>query len=841
MHQAPRVADEQNRPYSLSTNKEELWNHQVGDFKTMSRLILVIFFLFITSAFAVENDTTVESHQKRVALVIGNGAYTRLNDQLPNPANDARAMAASLRALGLEVIEAIDLDYIGMRQALRRFDRALQGAEAGIFYYAGHGMEYRGQNYLFPTDAILETEGDVGLGLIDMDQILRVMETAVPTRLVFLDACRNNPMASQFRGTPGSSRSTTVGRGLGRMSAALGTFIAYATAPGEIAADGKGENSPFTTAMVQHLTEPGLEISQLMHKVRNSVIEATQEQQIPWESSSLRGPFVLNTNIDVNPPTPKVATPPSNDDQRAEILFWESIKDSDRLAAFEAYLDRFGDDGVFAPLAKDRLNILQPTQSKPLDASPNVDWQGIQEALNALGYDVGEADGIFGPRTRSALRDWQRGNGLTSDGYLTDNQVNRLTAEARPRLTAHKAKIRKQQKEQAALRQSSSVLSASRASTDPLTARQKLTRDLLSLQRGKTILSNHLEAKDFDLAKEMAEEGDALASTLVGFAYYYGSYVSQSDSKARTFFDMACGKGIARACHVFAYLLEEGRGGSSDYREARTLYKKACDNDVVQACTNLGRLHYRGRGIAKDYRRARDFYLMGCEGNHPKACVDLGWLYDNGLGVTKDYTKARIYYEKGCDGGHPRGCINLGSIYDQGLSIAKNHSKAKLLYEKACNSDNMYGCNNLGSLYRKGNGVAKDYDQARVLYQKACNNDHAGGCNNLGYLYRKGLGVKKNFVKARGFYQGTCDDGDMAGCTNLGWVHEAGLGVAKDYGKAADLYRKACDEDHARGCDDLAYLYKNGLGLEQDENLARTFYQRACTLEDDQTCDRLKK
>ena len=806
----------------------------------MSRLAIVILILFMTPAFAVENDATAEPHPKRVALVIGNGAYTRLDDQLPNPANDARAVASSLQALGIDVIEAIDLDFIGMRKALRKFDRALQGAEAGIFYYAGHGMEYQGQNLLFPTDAILETEGDIGLGLIDMDQVLQVMETAVPTRLVFLDACRNNPLARRFRGTLGTGRSTTVGRGLARMDAAVGTFIAYATAPGEIAADGIGKNSPFTTALVQHLSEPGLEISQLMHKVRNSVIDATREQQIPWESSSLRGPFILNTNIEANPPEPKITTSPLIDDQRAEILFWESIKDSDRHNAFQAYLNRFGNDGIFAPLAKDRLNLLENPPSKRIDADLNVDWREIQEALAALGYNVGEADGLYGPRTRSALRAWQRGNGLTSDGYLTANQIERLTNEARPKLAALKTKIGQQQKP-AAPKHSSSAVNISKASIDLQIDRKQLPQDLLSLQRGKTILSNHLNLENFALAEEKAEQGDALASTLIGFAYYYGRYVGQSDAKARTFFDRACDQGIARACHVFAYLLEQGRGGASDYSEARLLYKRACDNDVVQACGNLGRMHYRGRGIAKDYRRARDFYVIGCEGDHAKACVDLGWLYDNGLGVAKDHTKARIYYEKACDGDHPRACINLGWIYDQGRGVAKDYRKAKLLYEKACNGDNMYGCNNLGSLYRNGNGVTKDYDKARSLYQKACNNDHAGGCNNLGYLYRKGLGVEKDFVKAREFYQGTCDDGDMSGCTNLGWVHEAGLGVAKDYSKAADLYRTACDGDNAKGCDDLAYLYKNGLGVEQDENLAKTFYQRACTLEDDQVCDRLKK
>jgi len=334
-----------------------------------SRLLWFLFccaFAYTCPALAAQAST---DGQKRVALVIGNADYMELGQELDNPVNDSNAISESLRNLGIEVIEATDLDYLGMRKALRSFDRALQGADVGLFFYAGHGMEYDGKNYLFPTDAILETEGDVSLGLIDMDQILRVMEKAVPTRLVFLDACRNNPLARSFRGTLGASRSAAVGRGLGRIDAAVGTFIAFATAPGEIAVDGKGRNSPFTKAIVEHLPEPGLEISQLMLKVRNSVIEATDEKQVPWETSSLRGPLILNLDITITPPSSEA---PSAMDmrRRAETVFWESIKDSDQLASFEAYMDRFGENGLFAPLALGKIKALNDQASLVLLPRP---------------------------------------------------------------------------------------------------------------------------------------------------------------------------------------------------------------------------------------------------------------------------------------------------------------------------------------------------------------------------------------------------------------------------------------------------------------------------------------
>lgn len=398
---------------------------------------------------------------KRVALVIGNGAYEEPGSALPNPPNDATAMAAKLRGLGFVVVEAVDQDFRGMRRAMREFDRALQGADAGLFYYAGHGMEYRGSNYLFPTDAVLETEGDVGIGLIDVDQIMQIMETTVPTRLLFLDACRNNPLARRFRGSLGASRSSTVGTGLARMDAAVGTFIAYATAPGDVAADGEGRHSPFTAAMLTHLEEPGLEIGQLMRRVRDTVLDATNERQVPWDSSSLRGaPFVLNLNVTINV-APEVPPAPT---QQAEIVFWQSIAQSDEAASFRAYLDRFGEGGLFTELAELRIAELT-TLPDTRDDAPTLDvaslpnpltdvidqdsasiegtlsldrsaWRRLQSSLTALGFDAGIADGRPGANTRTAIASWQMANAYPATGFFNTEQAARLAAQAEPKLAA---------------------------------------------------------------------------------------------------------------------------------------------------------------------------------------------------------------------------------------------------------------------------------------------------------------------------------------------------------------------------------------------------------------------
>lgn len=325
--------------------------------------LVCVMLLFATASYAQELG-------RRVALVIGNGAYERPEDGLINPPNDARDMAVKLRELGIEVIEAVDQDYRGMRSVLRQFDRALQGADAGLFFYAGHGMEYQGSNYLFPTDAVLETEGDIGLGLIDVDQVMQVMETAVDTRLLFLDACRNNPLARRFRSSLGRTRSASVGNGLAQMDATVGTFIAYATAPGNVASDGEGDNSPFTTALLEHLEEPGLPVGQLMQRVRDSVLTATNDMQVPWDSSSLRGaPFVLNrAQSEPEPLTSPIQSPGFS----AADTLWDALKDSTNADEWAHFALTFPGDPR-AALARMRAGTFQQRTNTAADTDDTLE------------------------------------------------------------------------------------------------------------------------------------------------------------------------------------------------------------------------------------------------------------------------------------------------------------------------------------------------------------------------------------------------------------------------------------------------------------------------------------
>jgi tetratricopeptide (TPR) repeat protein len=233
----------------------------------------------------------VPDTRRKVALVIGNSAYKHAGT-LPNPTNDARDLAAALRKLGFDVVEGRDLDRPGMDGAIRQFSRKLDGADLAIFFYAGHGMQVAGKNYLVPIDAKLERPGDLNFDTVDVALVLAQMESENRVNLIFLDACRDNPLARSLSRSMGT-RSSSVGNGLAQIQSAVGTMIAYATQPDNVALDGDGKNSPFTTALLKHIVTPGLDIGTVMRRVRTDVIAATKQKQVPWDHSSLTNDVIL--------------------------------------------------------------------------------------------------------------------------------------------------------------------------------------------------------------------------------------------------------------------------------------------------------------------------------------------------------------------------------------------------------------------------------------------------------------------------------------------------------------------------------------------------------------------
>src|SRR5262249_15256696 len=269
--------------------------------------VVLLFLLLLPSAAHAE---------KRVALVIGNSSY-RYAGELANPKNDATDMAAALRTHGFQVIDGFDLNKTALERKIREFANALQGAEVGVFFYAGHGLQVSGQNYIVPTDAQLTTVAALELEVTRFEAVQRIMESEDRTNILFFDACRNNPLARNLEQAMGT-RSTAIGRGLAPVQAGYGTLISYSTQPGNFALDGMGRNSPCTGALIRHLSSSNEEIMGLLRDVRNEVMRETQRKQVPWEHTALTARFYFK--MPASAPSPLTA-PDAEVSRRAQEAY----------------------------------------------------------------------------------------------------------------------------------------------------------------------------------------------------------------------------------------------------------------------------------------------------------------------------------------------------------------------------------------------------------------------------------------------------------------------------------------------------------------------------------------
>jgi len=409
--------------------------------------------------------------EKRVALVIGNSSYENALP-LKNPVNDANDISAKLKKLGFDVIVGTDLDQTEMRRAVKEFSYMLEGADTAMFFYAGHAVQVGKTNYLAPIDTDLKQERDLDFETISLDFVHRQMERSAKTNLLFLDACRNNPLTRQL--VRASRSQGSGGQGLARLdTSGEGTLIVYATQPDNVALDGDGRNSPFTSALLNHIERPNIEISSLMTDVRREVYEATDEKQLPWTNSSLLGQFFFNPQ-EVKPVEPVKTEEELERERKLEALAreaddWETVSELNSIDGIKAFLQQYP-DGNYTELAKFTLERLegekngtqetatatQPAKTEEVVTEPvetakkesttteevvtepaetakeepaktedesvevaSLDTtepekptrelvRSMQTELNRLGCDAGRPDGIWGRNSRGALTNFAR-------------------------------------------------------------------------------------------------------------------------------------------------------------------------------------------------------------------------------------------------------------------------------------------------------------------------------------------------------------------------------------------------------------------------------------------------
>lgn len=556
---------------------------------------------------AVEQPRTSRSSPsytagERIALVIGNSAYQNI-PQLDNPKNDAALIARTLKDLGFTLIDddaQVNLDKEALDRAVQKFGRRLQGAEIALFYYAGHGVQVRGSNYLVPINANPTRSADVDFEMLDVSLVLRQMESSGSRlNLVILDACRNNPFGG--RGLRGSEP------GLAQMRAPEGTLISYATQPGNVAQDGADHDSPYTKALAATLRRPGLDIFQTFNEVGLAVKRATGGEQQPWTSSSpIDGNYYF-----AGPPIGGGGVPPAPLTPPGDSLQLDLVTDCDRLAASPA--DPARPRGV-AGVALVKVDIvpalaacrdamrqypdvarfvyqsgrIAEVQGDKLRARPLYEQAaslGSGAAMNNLGNYY--ADGIGTPIDLTQGRRWYEKAAaagvvvaMTNIGNIDERQTPPDFADAR---------------------------------------------------------RWYLRA---------ATAGEPGAMNGLGVLYENGSGVPQDPVEARQWYQRAAGVNNAEAMHNIGRLYYLGKGVDKNFTEARKWWERAASLQNGLAMHSLGRMYEKGEGVPVDMTRARSWYEQGAAIGCAMCMTGLAELYEAGLGVPKNETLARQWYEK---------------------------------------------------------------------------------------------------------------------------------------------------------------------------------------------------
>jgi uncharacterized protein len=475
--------------------------------------------------------------QKRVALLIGNGAYSTVA-RLSNPANDVDAMAAMLRGAGFDtVLTGLDLDERGIRRALQSFEEAANGADIGLIFYSGHGIELNGQNYLIPTDAKLGSDRAIDDEAVPLERVLRSMEQVRRLRLIILDACRDNPFINAMQRTGGGR---SVGRGLARVEpASVDTLVAYAAKAGTVASDGDGRNSPFTSALLKHLATPGLDIRLALGLVRDDVIASTRSRQEPFVYGSLGGAVLpLARQPEPPPPAPAPApqpaqpapqaiAPPQADQCASAVSHWTEAKAFDRIEFYEDHLRLFA-NCPFASFARARIASLKALQA---NAGPAV--APVKPAPDPA---------PSAPAPAAAVTDCDRLGARRFDPQAVAAGVDMQDMDGAAALAACR---------------------------NALAAAPAEARFLFQAGRAHQKLKQYADA--LALYRQAADRGHAAAETALAFANADGLGVAVNAREAERLYKSAAAKGDTQAMHNLGWMYDGGRGVPRDVKEAARL------------------------------------------------------------------------------------------------------------------------------------------------------------------------------------------------------------------------------------------------------------------------------
>jgi TPR repeat protein len=541
----------------------------------------------------------------RVALVIGNSNYAN-EPHLVNPSRDAQAVAAALKKAGFQSVTLItDADVATLNHALHDFQNQALGSDVAVLYYAGHGMEMNGTNYLIPVDAKLATDRDLSYEAVTQDLAQQAAGGAKLLSLVVLDACRDNPFASQMTITNGGQRS--MSRGLAPVNEddlSANSIIEYAAQSGTTASDGDPSvgHSPFAAAFINHVAEPGVEVTLLFGKVRDDVWKSTNQQQRPASYGSHGGDpvYLVPPGAQIGfttaaPPSPPVAASPLQA-QRAlasaapspdpavspELTFWQTALEFNTPARYQSYLTQFP-TGQYASLAKQRLTLSGPMSQTGL--SDQADAASDSHAVTMM----------------------QQGNAADAVAIF------RTSAAAGSAFGQYE-------------------LAAAYA-------------------QGRGVAQDYVQA--MSLYRQAAAHGYAPAQNNVGVLYEKGGGVPVDHGEAAKWYRLSAAQGYALAQNNIGALYGKGLGVARDDAEALRWYLLAASGGNPLAMSNLGRFAMTGRAGPQNFDLAVKWFRLSADRGNPIAQANLGLMYFQGRGVDRDPAQARAFMVQAAAHGSP--------------------------------------------------------------------------------------------------------------------------------------------------------------------------------------------
>jgi len=821
-------------------------------------LVLALWVLALLAG-AMAPPASAAETGRRVALVVGNSSYMSL-PKLRNPASDANLVAASLAKLGFEVVSMSDATFENLKAVVARFGEMARGADVALFYFAGHGVQVGGANYLLPIDASVKSAADLGSQGLDIGRVIEEIKKAAPhASVVILDACRDNPLPAGVAGSDGGLAGAPLTSGLARVQGMSGLLIAYATAPGQVAYDGFGANSPFAAALAHYLDEPGLEVGMLFRRVRQRVIETTAGAQIPWVEEALLEPLYvhpegaaitqatdverLNGALEIEEPEMRLA---------ALVDLAAAPKDPSILPVVASHIERLREPD--APVTE--------TASKRL-VQELVDWHRLRMIQSR-------------PAARLAATAFLQ---LHPDGVFAERAHGFIEGEAAPAETAGVSEADAEsvwllvsRLDQTELFDRFVELVPSGRFADLAQARRKVQLAALPIAgpNARTATSPTGQGSDqHDSAGTPTPANRSVLPVFVGTGPTqitlpmtptlltitappkYGTLIAEQDDGAVAEIRTAT-QGLTATVRKLSYRPDP---------EARDVV----DEFVIAAATPTDRGLAVGDAadVAAPMTLRADIKPHQCDllagarfdtqgvvtGLYPNeidpgpaitACREaieafpgiarFRYQLGRALAVAGRNEEAARAYREAADSGHYAALYELGTLYERGAGVAKDLDKAIGLFNEAAAHDDLYAATRLGVLYRDGKGVPKDTAKAIAWLVKAAHGGHTFAFNHLGYMYLEGNGVEPDYERAFRLFEASANAGDIYGYNNMGLMYERGKFVAADPAKAIAWYEKAARGGQPQAPVNLGLMYLGDHGVPADLKRAAYWFAEAARL-----------